>query len=117
MKKVIFLFGLGLASIVYAETKIEVYKIPLGEALKITNEDDIQRTLKKISYKKPDMKFVDDEHGKMLKFKNMKIFFKDPKNKKQNYNDLIELVGEFSEKIDSVDSSIVKRTLKHLKAE
>lgn len=115
--KILFLILAIITSVLFAETRVKIYRIPLGTYLKVQNEDDIGELTKKIDSTEPTIEYLKKSKDKMFEYKGMKIYLKDNTNKKENYNKLLEVIADFSKEIPELDQEVIKKTLFRLKAQ
>ena len=105
------------SSFLFAETKVEIYKIPLGSFMQIENKKDLLSLDRHLQNVKPQESYREQSKDRMLQYGNIKIFLKQNSNKKQNYNKLLEIVSDFAKEIDGIDQTIVKKTLDRLRVQ
>lgn len=110
----VFVFA-SLVSALHAETKVEIYKIPLGTFMKVNNADDVESLTSSLSKVEPTIQYTRQSKDRMLNFGSVKVFLKDNNAKKENYNKLLEIVSKFSKEIPDLDHKIVEKTLNRLK--
>ncbi len=112
-----FVAALTASTFLFAETNVEIYKIPLGSFMQIENEKDIEALDKHLQKTKPLISYKEDSKDRMLQYGDIKVFLKNNANKKENYNRLLDIVSDFAKEVDGLDQKIVRKTLDRLKAQ
>jgi len=114
MKKILLMVSL-MFTLLSAETKIEIYRIPLGSFMEANSEQDIQNLNENLKKMDPILSYKEKSSEQMIKHRNIKVFLNKKTSKKENYNQLLDIVIKYSKELKNVDHKVIEKMLERLK--